>query len=630
MKRFMSGVILIVLSVSPLLSADLFTPLEIRKAYENGTRSRTGAPGPNYWTNRSEYSINVKVYPHTNLLKGSEDIVYYNESPDTLHKLVLRVYYDFFKAGSNRDFAINSEAINDGVRIRSVVLEGRELDPDAAGSPVKRSGTNMLIYLEDPLEPGTHIRLSVSWELYIPGVTRIRTGVYDDGSAFVGYWYPQMAVYDDISGWDEYNYQGEKEFYNDISDFEVRIEMPGNYLVWATGILQNPGDVLTETVLSRYRAANESDSVVHIITAEDYEQKTATLPEKWLTWHYKADHIPDFAFAYSDHHLWDGSRVKVNGRKDAVFVDAAYRPESSDFYDVADIAAATVRFLSEQIPGYPFPYPAVTVFNGSGGMEYPMMVNDGSTGSYASTVYLTSHEIAHTYFPFFMGTNERKFAWMDEGWAVMLPFDLQTELAPEDKSNPIYRTVRRYLARGAGSEAEVPPMVQSTQARGSSYRLASYLRPALAYKELRTYLGDETFRRVMRVYIDRWNGRHPVPHDFFYTFNEASGEELNWFWEPWFFEFGYPDLALTGTEKVGGELRITVEKAGNIPTAVCLVIHYSDGTSERHLETAGVWKERNRRFIHTVPFRDGIDSITLGDEGIPDVYPKNNVISFNG
>ena len=258
-----------------------------------------------------------------------------------------------------------------------------------------------------------------------------------------------------------------------------------------------------------------------------------------------------------------------------VFVDAAYKIESEDFYDVADISKKSIQYFSFEMPGVSFPYPCLTAFNGSGGMEFPMMINDGSASTLAGTVGVTSHEIAHTYFPFYMGINERKYAFMDEGWAVMLPFTFQERMVEDNY--PRRRNVGGYQ-RFAGNETEMPPMIPSILLKGNSYRMAAYSRPGLAYDYLREVLGDELFTKALQEFIKRWNGKHPLPYDMYNTFNEVTGQDLNWYWHAWFFEHGYPDLAIDRVEQQEEKIQVFISKVGSIPIPIKLKIVFEDGT----------------------------------------------------
>ena len=598
-----------------------FMPLNIKNAYLNGTRSTSGMPGKNYWQNSSDYNINVQVIPSEYLVTGKEKIEYSNNSPDTLWTLVLRLYQNFNKVGGARNRVLDTSAITKGEIIDRLSVNNKKIDITDADL-VEIKGTNMFINLLKPVMPGSKTELEIGWHFQIPKYPNPRMGAYDSTSYFVAYWYPQVSVYDDIDGWDIFDYVGEQEFYNDFNNYDVEITVPNNIAVWSTGTLQNPGEVLTEKYLNRYKQALSSDEVIHIVSEEDLQNKNIfNSNDETNSWHFKAENVSDFVFAVSDHYLWDGVSLEVDkNSKRRIYIASAFRTTSTDFYGVADITRKALDYYSNELPGVPFPYPSMTVYNGAGGMEFPMMVNDESTTDLISTVGLTTHELAHTYFPFYMGINERKYAWMDEGMARFLPFDLIQKLANYDRLSV---SVERYEGF-AGDELEMPPITPSVLLRGDSYRVASYDRPGIAYYYLQEVLGKELFVRAMKEYIKRWNGRHPIPFDFFYTFNNVARENLNWYWEPWFFKKGYPDLAIDSVEHKEGILKIIVENKGTIPLPVKLILKGENNFERVIYRSPLIWSRGRNKLIFVEEVLDKIINIKLGDSKIPDVNKKDN------
>jgi aminopeptidase N len=261
----------------------------------------------------------------------------------------------------------------------------------------------------------------------------------------------------------------------------------------------------------------------------------------------------------------------------------------------------------------------MTVFNGQGGMEFPMMCNNSAVKELQGTVHLTSHEICHTYFPFYMGINERKYAWMDEGWATMLPFDFQTENAPG--YDPRSRNAEGY-SEVAGYDSDLPMMIPSYDLRGPAYRTASYRRPGAAYEFLRQVLGDEVFKKALREYMNRWNGKHPIPYDFFFTFDNVVGEDLSWFWKPWFFEQGFPDL---GIKAVSNGKEVIVERIGSLPVPLDLEITYDDGSNEIIHKTAKVWEHGEKEISIKINEIKKIMKAELLTIHNPDVNKENNI-----
>ncbi|MCC6460368.1 MAG: M1 family metallopeptidase [Saprospiraceae bacterium] len=601
-----------------LAQSDLFIPRNIQRAYTKGTRSADGQPGAKYWQNRSNYDIQVQLEPKKRRLSGSATITYTNNSPDSLKMIRLKLAHDLYRKGGLRQSEVNPDDIDDGVIIEALSYNGIPVPEDKQ----RRRNTFLDIQLgTNVLRSKATGTISVRWSYTLPsdpGATR--ECVCDASTFFVPYWYPQVAVYDDCQGWADAPYNGEQEFYNDFADYNVRITMPKGYMVWATGEWQNPEELLTDTYLQRFRQAHTAAEVVPIFTEAELKTGTVFKKAKQHVFRYTASEVPDFTFAASDHYNWDARSVVVDDRSGRrTFVSAAYLTQSKDFTQVARIAAEGIRLMSTWLPGYPFPYPSMTVFNGNDGMEYPMMVNDASV-SESAVASLTLHEVSHTYFPFMMGINEQDYAWMDEGWASFFDFNLADSLTG-DKTG----TVRGYSGV-AGTDADVPPMVRSRYLSGRAYGNASYGRPQNAYLGLLDLLGYDTFHRCMVTYMDRWKGKHPTPYDFFNTWNEVSGQNLDWYWKPWFFEWGYPDLDIQSVSHTeGGDADVVyVVKKGNVPVPVYLELSYADGTKDILRQSAAVWKDG--KTVLEMRGRPGknIVGATLGERTIPDSIRKNN------
>jgi hypothetical protein len=604
-------------------NSSLPVPLNIQKAIEKGTRTMEGKPGPAYWQNSSDYVIKAEFEPAARKITGQELITYTNNSPDSLNQIVIRLYQDLFRNGNMRDFEINPEDVNNGVDIQKIFINNSKLE-----NMPKRSGTNLVIPLEVSIAPKSKIELKINWSLILSKYSNIRMGTYDSTSFFVGYWFPQVAVYDDIDGWDMVNYTGSTEMYNDFNNFNVELTVPKGFIVWSTGVLQNPDDVYSPETNDKYKKAYNTSNVVNIINENDYKKGLVTKNSHKL--HYKiiAANVPDFAFATSDHYLWDGLSTIVDKKSlRKTFVSAAYNKKSKDFYNVAVIARNSIESFSTHIPGVPFPYPKLTVFNGGGGMEYPMIVNDGSDTVLQGTVHVTSHEISHTYFPFFMGINERKYAWMDEGWATMLPFDFQSSEAPG--YDPRARNSSSF-SELAGKESDIPPIVLSYELRNPSYRTASYRRPGAAYDFLRGMLGDELFKSCLIGFMNKWNGKHPLPYDFFFDFNKTSGQNLDWFFKPWFFELKYPDLSLELINANETNAKVKVVNKGGLPLPVQINLYYLDGQKEKVYDaSAKIWEKGNSYIDLNLELKKKISKIELGSPQIPDVNLNDNSVKIN-
>lgn len=307
-----------------------------------------GKPGAEYWQNHTDYKINAKLDPLTGILTGSAQITYFNSSPDTLDKLVLRLYPNIYKNNAMRDYPLKSSGDNKGMILNSISVGKRNYDPKTDSS-LEYTGTNLLIK-NLSVNPGKQVSLNISWEFKVPKEEGIRMGQYDSSVFFIAYWYPQVSVYDDIDGWDLTEYTGNAEFYNDFNNYDVKITLPNDYCSWATGELQNPEEIFSQIILSRYSEANTSFKTVYIITADDYKNNIPILNNSadTNTWHYIAKGVPDFTFGTSANYLWDGRLADAGGKK--VFVSSAYDQTSITFYEVCDIAAKTVEMMSKDLP----------------------------------------------------------------------------------------------------------------------------------------------------------------------------------------------------------------------------------------------------------------------------------------
>jgi Peptidase family M1 domain len=611
-------------------ASKLYVPINIQRAVENGTRTNDGMPGKKYWQNKSEYKINVEILPDSSWLIGNETITYFNNSPDSLNFIVIRLYQEIAKYGSIRDWTFEKEWLNNGVQINYISVDDYKLDLAHQSKDINRDGTNLVINLKRKLAPASTLELKIGWEFEIPKLVKLRMGNYGEGNFYIAYWYPQVAVYDDIDGWDKLDYSGKVEFYNDFSNYDVSIKVPKDMVVWATGELQNGKNVFRKDIFEKYEKAQQSNETINIITQEDYIKGIVTASNKINEWHFKANNVTDFTFATSKSFNWDGASVVVEKSTERrVFTDVIYEDGTIYYDEAAQYARATIEYLSSEIPGFPYPYSHATTYcngNSGGGMESPMMANNGAPSVLASHIGLVFHEISHNYFPFIMGTNERKYAWMDEGWAAFLPTDIVNKYDPEYDYRR--RRVSSYDNR-AGEETDLPLVIPSYSYKTKSARLGFYDRPANAYYALNELLGDELFKKGLLEYMSRWNGKHPLPQDFFFTFNDVVGEDLTWFWEPWFYEFGYPDLALTNVEAETDFVSVTVKKAGNIPTRVEVIFKFEDGTKKTILKSASVWKNNKDELQIKFENHQKLKSIILGNKYIPDAVKSNNIIELN-
>ncbi|MFP4091699.1 MAG: M1 family metallopeptidase [Cyclobacteriaceae bacterium] len=606
--RFFSVLFFLTLVNVPLIAQDnkLFMPLEIQQAYEKGTRSWDGSPGPNYWQNMVDYDIDVQVDPSTRAITGSENVTFYNNSPDSLSALVVRLYYDVFREGNPRAMRVDPEDLGE-VELSNLTINGQAYELD--GRRVRKTGTNLIISLNEPLAPNQSLEMSTDWEQKVP-LTLRRTGAIDSTSFFIAYWYPQVAAYDDVFGWDVMDYSLRTEFYNNLGNFDVRITVPENFTVWSTGMLQNPEEVLPDNILSKYEEARNSEETIGVVTLEDLENG---LSYKSGTWHFQAAEVTDFAFAMSDHYLWTAAMQEVEDRK--VLISSAFPADNAAAYaELTSIQQKTMKHFSEDIPGIPYPYPAFTTFIGlrGGGMEFPMMANNDGPGR-----GVTIHELFHTYFPMYVRVNERRFAWMDEGWANYIT-ELVSERFFDGVDEPVFIGPKMSIQNIFGSYSDLPLITSTQYMDNTNYGYASYPLPQFVYSVLHHYLGEETFMEAFRTYIRRWAYKSPTPYDFFFTFEDVSGEDLDWFWEPWFFRFGYADVEVEEFEN--GQL--TVSNRGKRPVPLTVDITYQNGDREQLIENAKIWVDHDNYSLD-IPRAEEVQYFIVNRQ-IPDVDEMNN------
>ncbi len=620
-KKMFKGFVILcffTLVIVPATSQELYIPYNIVQAYESGSRSDDGRPGPEYFQNKSSYRIKAEFDPDLKILKGKEWITYDNRSNDVLTRIVFKLYQDYYQRGGIRDKSISPDDLHDGTRIKYLSVNDMVFD---VSDPLKviRSGTNMIVMLEEYLLPKAALKIIIEWEFDFPVKTTERFGTYNKCSFFVGYWYPQVAVYDDIDGWDVIEYNGTQEFYNDFNDYECEITVPSEYLVWATGNWLNPDDILKDIYLERYNMAKSSDEVVHIITAKDFKNHSRN--KRKSVFKYYASHVTDFAFAVSKKYLWDARSVQCSGNEERITAHAVYSKKAYEFHQVPDIAAQSICLLADEIIGVPFPFDHLVAFHGSEGMEFPMMINDGDYSDYKGTVDVTAHEIGHTYFPFLVGTNEKKYAWMDEGLITFLPKEILRILVKDDFP---YQSDLAIFKAFSGDEQEVALMIPSNQLRGITYQVHAYYRSSVAFYFLSDYLGNDDFKKALKEFISRWEGKHPTPYDFFFTFNDVTGQDLNWFWDAWFFNPGWVDLSVANVEVQDETCLVRIENKGGLPVPIDLNFIYTDGKTESVKINADCWKKDYNRLSYKKVLSGKIRQVYIDEKHLPDKNPVNN------
>jgi len=622
MKKLFSIAMLVVLGSYQLLAQELYMPRNIKAAYQKGTRSMNGNPGTNYWQNHGRYSMDIKVDAETKVVSGQEEIVYSNNSSDTLKTLAIRFVNNLHKPTSPRGGAVSEDFLTTGLNISSFSVDGETYKVDS-----KNWGTVGNVRLKKPLNPKSKTTVRISWDYPLSNESG-REGQIDPNSFFVAYSYPRISVYDDYNGWDRIPHTDRAEFYNDFNDYVFSVKAPKNYVVYATGDFLNPDEVLQPEISARLKKSYNTDGVVNIATADELKNGKVTAQKDWNTWKFKADHIPDVTFALSNHYVWDGGSVVVDaktGRRASA--QAAYNPTTGkDFLNSVKYNINALAWFSNNWPGIPYPYAKSIAFQGFADMEYPMMVNDSNFGDPVFAQLVQDHEVAHTYFPFFMGINETRYAYMDEGWATTFEYLIGIAEHGKQAADNFYKKFRvNSYINDKSAEEDQPVISMSDQVSGAGYGNNSYGKASLSYLALKDMLGDDLFKKALHHYMNTWNGKHPIPWDYFNSMNTGSGQNLNWFFQNWFFTNNYLDLAIGKTEISSGKATFVIKNVGGFAIPFDILVTDTEGKMETIHKTPVVWKVNQKEFTMTITTNRKIKSIALDNGIYVDATPNDNV-----
>lgn len=621
MKHFIYTGIALLAGVIYVHGQQLYMPRNVQQAFQNETRSHDGKPGKNYWQNAAKYDISITVAPPDRTVKGTEKITYTNNSNDTLQTVVIRLIQNIHKAAAIRSNYASQEYITDGITIDNFLVNGQKQKwTDNPYNP-----TCPELKLPVPLAPKQSMELHIEWH-YQASLQSGREGMIDSTTYYLAYSYPRVSVYDDYNGWDKINFNDMQEFYNDFNDYTFTVNAPKNFIVWATGILQNPDEVLQPKYLQRFKNSMTSDEIIHIANKNDLAEKNITIQKNMNTWKWKADNVPDVCLAVSDHFVWDASSVVVDdAAKRRVSAQAAYNDTAWDYHYMVEYVKHSLGWLSKKWPGVPYPYPAMTAFQGYADMEYPMMINDGATGDTVFTRFIAEHEIAHTWFPFYMGINESRYAFMDEGWATTFELLIGMEDLGTERAEGFFKDFRVSGWIGDPSEEEDLPIITPANVLTvHAYGNNAYGKPALGYLAVKDLLGDEVFKKALHTYMDRWHGKHPIPWDFFNSFNDASGKNLNWFWNNWYFTNGYIDFAISAAKKNTSGYEIHIKNIGGYAAPVNVIATYDDATTETFHQTPAIWADNQKSASVNIATKKKVKSVQLDGGIFMDADESNN------
>lgn len=609
-------------------------PLDIPNAYsqavENGTRTSSGHPGDRYWQNEGSYQLHAELDTLNNMIHGEADITYTNNSPDNLNAIVVELAQNLHKEGTPKK---DVTEITGGIDIQRITLNGNELSETTmqarwttGASGYLTDGTRLYLFPQSPIDSDTSVNMEFDWSFEIPqqGASG-RMGRSRDNLYMIAYWYPQVAVYDDVYGWMDDSFLGNAEFYHKFSDYELSVTAPRDWIVMGTGEFLNPEETLSPQTLERYNQAGESDSVVVIADFDELENATAQSDSGTLTWRFRADRVRDVAFSATLESRWDGARAAVgdldnDGETDYTRINSFYRDTAIFWNEQTDYGQHSVTFLSEYTD-MPYPWPHMTSVEGAGiiggGMEFPMMtvIGDYNRAGAVSLYGVTAHEIAHMWVPMMVSTNERRYTWIDEGHTTF-----HTQQANVDR----YSATRfsrnnlfgQYL-QIAGTDWEGEMMRWSDyHYPGPAYGVASYPKPASVLTALRGVLGDELFEEAHKEFMHRWEYKHPYPWDFFNTIEDVSGRDLSWFWRSWYYETWVMDQSIADVYTENGVTTVIVEDIGNVPMPVLLKLTLENGSVLDTKLDVEDWLDGRR----TIDFTIETESPVVKAEIDPNVY----------
>jgi hypothetical protein len=615
------------------LPRDVTVPPAFENALRLDTRSPDGHPGPDYWQQEARYVLEARVYPDEKRLEGDGQITYQNNAPRTLSVLRLELLQNVHAEGAAR---LRPAEVTGGLNLHYVVVEGDTLMPgDVPGYAVE--GTQLVIRPPEPLVPSTSTTLDLGWSFQIPqrGAGG-RMGYSEDDLLYLAYWYPQMAVYDDVYGWHTDSFTGNAEFYAGFADYDLTIEAPEQWLVLSTGALQNADSVLAPAVAERMRQAYASDETMQVVGPDDFDAITRTSDDGRLRWHFTAERVRDVAFSLTRASIWDAARTAVgdqdgDGQTDYAHINTLYRESAPRWAEATRYQQHALTFQSEYT-GIVYPWPHMTAVEGGGiiggGMEFPMMtlMGDYNARGDSALYYVTAHELAHMWVPMIVNTNERWYGWMDEGMTTFLENESRYDFFP----GPNHRLgdQRGYVFTAlSGVEGEM--MRRSDfHYSGQAYGVASYSKPATVLVALRGVLGPDTFREAYRTFLSDWAYKHPYPWDFFNTVERVSGRDLDWFWRSWYYETWTLDQAVADVRTTPDGAEIVIEDRGTVPMPVLLTVTLDTGETMHIRLPVDPWLSGATRTTVDVETEAAVTQVTIDpDHRFPDVDRANNTWS---
>lgn len=610
--RMRSALLCSLLCSAPLLAQGrpLPHPLEPtpewQAAVARGTRTADGRPGAAHWTDFAHYELTAELAPELAHVTGTARMTYRNRGPDELRSLFLHARQNLYGPGALRNVRVQQTG--------GMQLERWQVDGESALALV--DGTVVELMLPKPLPSGGACTVGVDFAFDVPDGEAPRMGRDGHELFFLGYWYPQFAVHDDVRGWVAEPYLGCSEFYMPWADYDVAFTVPAGFLVQATGVLQNPQDVLTAAARTALATAAAATKPVTIVGKEQLarHELTATPANGTLTWRFQARNVRDFAIATCNRWLWHAVATEVgdrdgDGTADTCLVHTFHRPEAVTWQRACRFAQHAIARMSHHV--LPYPWPQASVVEGilGGGMEYPMLVLCGDQGAPFPLQSLIAHELAHQWFPMQVGSDETAHGWQDEGVVDFYTAILEREFWKLQRPSAAQRDYVSVAAAGLDRE----PLARHDDHLqfADGYVFGCYTKPTAVLQQLCGMLGEPRVLAALREYATDWRYHHPLPEDFFAAMNRSLGEDLDWYWSTWWYETWTLDHAIAAvrTAADGKSTEVVVEDRGRAPHPVCVRAVLADGTVDERTVPVATWLAGARSV--TLTFAGRLDEVTL-------------------
>ncbi|MCK5482526.1 MAG: M1 family metallopeptidase [Gemmatimonadetes bacterium] len=626
----------------------------------NRYRAASGAPGPAYWQQQVDYVIETTLDTVEHVVSGSERIAYHNNSPDVLDYLWVQLDQNVRSLEHSRAYQTRRalpEEISERARRFLGVTQfdgGHDIarvqfvsGGDLLDADYRINGTLMKVNLLEPLEPGGAIELEIDWSFRVPDWGRGGKEQVSDGWIYeLAQWFPRLAVYDDVNGWQTDQFLGRGEFYLEFGDYDVRINVPANHIVEATGVLQNPDDVLTETQRERLDRAYQGQTPVYIVGPDEVMTAgSRPVQDGMLTWHYKADDVRDFAWASSKTFVWDAAGYRYHENQEPIAVHSLYPRDAMPLWNEISTPAVIQTLETYGRMAFEYPYPKASNVNGpAGGMEYPMLAFCGarpregreiSDGLRWALMGVTIHEVGHNWFPMIVNSDERKWTWMDEGLNTFLQHYAEVEMDPDFgwwRSSP--SGITEYMR-----DLDQVPIMTYSDLIHKDFGNNGYAKPAAGLSILReTVLGPEAFDDAFSGYAKRWMFKKPQPADFFRSLDEGAGEDMAWMWRGWFYTTHANDQAvadvgrqdaqelLGSTDQGPFYYRVRIVNEGGLVMPIIMDVEYESGRTQRVDLPVDVWRYNEKEFLYGFFAEEPVVRVLLDpDEELADIDTDNNL-----